>query len=174
MLIILEGPDGAGKTTLANALSEKLGGVEIRHCGPLTQPPLDEYVRDLYDYYVRGTGDIIYDRHYMGELIYGPLYRGKSQIDFPTRYAIETFLNMCGALLVHVTNDLKTLRKRCELRGEDFLKPEDIEHVRAMYYEEMLHAQVRFKITTTGTDKDTVEDILWLASNMEYKLRRKQ
>ena len=74
-VIILEGPDGGGKTTLARELEKH--GFLYRHEGP---PPLG---RDQVEYYMRslnqaieGPSDVVFDRLYLGELVYGPIIRG--------------------------------------------------------------------------------------------------
>lgn len=130
MLILLEGVDGSGKSTLAGRLSRAVEA-EIRHSGPLTRHPLIEYELDLRDY--RVGRDVVYDRHYLGELIYGPLYRGASAIDLAMRRHIELFLASRGALLVHLSPPLEVIEKRLADRGEDFLQSHHIEHVWSEY-----------------------------------------
>ena len=100
-LIIVEGMDNTGKTTLINRLEKTLvnstetpSKVKIIH---LTKPPkdipkdeiesymntyydtitsqlLDNHIISLYDY-------IILDRGYLSEYVYGPLYRNRNELD---------------------------------------------------------------------------------------------
>jgi hypothetical protein len=74
-VFILEGPDGAGKTTLAKKLAEATGG-KIIHEGP---PPSH---LDMLQYYagkllsgLKSRRPVIFDRLYLGEHVYGPLVR---------------------------------------------------------------------------------------------------
>lgn len=78
-VVILEGPDGGGKTTLAKKLVE--AGFEYKHEGP----PPDGV--DLISYYLRVLQDsllsfkhVVHDRLWLGERIYGPIARGEDRI----------------------------------------------------------------------------------------------
>jgi hypothetical protein len=78
VIIVLEGPDGAGKTTLARVLQETYG-LDYHHEGP---PPRDEpvlwhYGRVLDSF--RGRR-IVLDRLALGERVYGPVYRGRDEL----------------------------------------------------------------------------------------------
>ena len=84
MRIILEGPDASGKSTLAVALSTKLGW-PIEHCGPPTDEAFDEYYAML-----SLPGFRIYDRLFHGEMVYGPLLRQKSAITATEMFYLET------------------------------------------------------------------------------------
>jgi len=171
MLVILEGPDGAGKTTLAQKIAFSVHGVtDIRHCSQLRRNPMAEYVEDLH-MYVPGTGmNIVYDRHYLGELTYGPLYRGISQVSPSIKTAIEYRLNKLGALLVHVTHDLPTLIERCKDKGEDFLQEGDIYFVRQQFIEEVAESGIRFKAAVTDATGQDILDIIWLAQELEKRV----
>lgn len=73
MTIILEGPDGSGKSTLAKQLAERFNCVVI-HEGP---PPPEEDILERYGSMLdtsRGQ-NAIFDRLYLGERVYGPIYR---------------------------------------------------------------------------------------------------
>lgn len=136
MLIIIEGCDGVGKTTLANALADEMAGldhsVEVIHYGPPVRHPLDEYELDLIDYAPGRGQSIITDRYHLGELVYAPLYRAGSELGGfggTGRAHVELFLAARGAVIVHVDGNEQELRERLEERGEDYLDLKDIDTV---------------------------------------------
>lgn len=138
MLIIVEGPDCAGKTTLVERLAEQLVKregelLELRHCGPLRKPALEEYELRLDDYVPGTDRNIIYDRFHLGEAIYGPLKRGESQMTREMWLHIELNLASKGALLVLVDTDNETLLERAASRGEDFVSPAELLEVADVY-----------------------------------------
>jgi hypothetical protein len=78
-VVILEGPDGGGKTTLAKKLVD--AGFKYRHEGP---PPAQVdivayYLKILYDS-LRSTDHIVHDRLWLGERVYGPVRRGSDRL----------------------------------------------------------------------------------------------
>jgi hypothetical protein len=78
VIIILEGPDGAGKTTLARTLTERYK-LLYWHEGPTPQDaePLYYYGAALDSF--RGK-DVVIDRFALGERVYGPLLRGEDRL----------------------------------------------------------------------------------------------
>ena len=97
-LIILEGPDGAGKTTLANEL-EKCGCAYV-HFGV---PPLGE---DLFKWFLKPLLDarefqsVVFDRLHLSDRIYGPLMRGDSPLTELHERLIERYLYARGGQVV--------------------------------------------------------------------------
>lgn len=72
MIVIVEGPDGAGKSTVA----ENLDGFETIHFGPVTDPYY-EY-REALKY---ATGrDVVFDRIWPSEVVYGETLRDGSRL----------------------------------------------------------------------------------------------
>jgi len=118
MGFVLEGPDGAGKTTLAHQLCNtyELG---LRHFGPPVKPPLEEYLHWLID---SPTHNLVIDRFHLGESVYGPMWRGTEPLPRPILAAIEWALMIRGYTLVHVTQPLKLLCDAIEERGDELVK----------------------------------------------------
>lgn len=135
-LIVVEGEDGSGKSTLVNELAHLSldNGARVKHRGPLKQHPLIEYVHDLLTY-SPDRDTIICDRWHVGELIYGPLYRGKTELTIAMRRYVEMFLISRGAWRIVMDTPYDTVVDRLVTRGEDFLRPEHLHLVQDFYAE---------------------------------------
>jgi thymidylate kinase len=80
LVVILEGPDGAGKTTLARELVKRYKGV-YTHEGPVpSEKCMFTYYSNKYLSYLCQTQPVICDRFHTGETIYGPIARGVSRL----------------------------------------------------------------------------------------------
>lgn len=137
MLLILEGPDCVGKTTLAVQLTKRLEragyAVELRHCGPPTQHPLNEYELPLFDYRPGGNRAIIYDRHFWGELVYPELFGRATQLTPAIRLHIELFLMSRGAQLISVTAPTERIQRCISCRGDELVKPEVVSRMNYLF-----------------------------------------
>lgn len=127
MLIILEGPDCAGKTTFAERLLTQLAirypsdSSELRHSGPPRGHPLDEYVVPLLPYRPHDTVHIVADRWHVGETIY-PEVLGRSTKMTPGVLAyINLFLEARGATVTRIMPPLAEVIRRFKDRGDDLL-----------------------------------------------------
>lgn len=76
-MVVIEGPDGAGKSTLAAQLSKWLG-LEIYHCSKdRTRDGMRE--EDLHS--IKTRRDMIHDRiHLISEPVYGPILRNSNEL----------------------------------------------------------------------------------------------
>lgn len=122
MLIILEGPDGSGKTTLAHELVRG-HGFKYKHHGPPQKDPLCEYLETLTQVENEG-GNWVVDRFHLGEQVYGPLLR-EDKLGLAGRIVIEQLATQFNAIVVLclppldvVLTHLKTT-DRYELIGAD-------------------------------------------------------
>ncbi len=127
MLTILEGVDGAGKSTLIEAIVEHSPTpIQTRHCGPIRKGALLEYEHALRRYYPGAGVDILCDRWHIGEMIYGPLLRDVSKVTPSIMAHIELFLASRGALKLWVCTPLPIVQQRIAGRGDDLITDSDI------------------------------------------------
>lgn len=168
MLIVIEGTDNVGKSWFTNQLAKRLGDdAEIMHWGPLKKHPLEEYELPLQHYVPGSDQHIICDRHLLGEHVYGPLYRGGSQLDPASQFHIEAFLNARGAVLVHLYEELEVLQRRHESEGEDFLERDHIAGTVLEYGRVVSGSRLQTKIVAKSTESDLVNRVLAVARGEE-------
>lgn len=155
-IIILEGIDGSGKSTLAGHIKElSPWPATIVPRGPIKTSIIEELITPL----LNNPDDhlLIADRWHLSELIYGPLYRGKSEIDAESFAEIESVLKGLGALRVVISPKIEDVQLRLGLRGEDFLKPDHQQLVHAAYTGLAVEHDY---VMTDGSDKLTAIRLL--------------
>jgi predicted ATPase len=78
-VVVLEGPDGGGKTTLATSLMNK--GFDYVHCGPPEAgTDLLAHYLQILDSALNSQKDVVIDRLWLGERIYGPICRNNDRV----------------------------------------------------------------------------------------------
>lgn len=169
MLILLEGPDGAGKSTLAAAIAKKLEAseptalVQLMTSGPPRFHPLVEYEARLFDYRPLEGRHVIADRWHLGEVIYPKILGRESRYTPAMLWHTELFLQSRGALLVHVTTtDVETLEHRVGVRGDDLIKVQQLGEIMTTYWDavndSILHKR-HFVTSDTHTVDDKMHDV---------------
>lgn len=118
MIIVVEGPDGSGKTHLANQIAAQSGYPFIHRVAPESQRDVDLMYQSYLDEINRGK-NLVYDRAWYSDMVYGPVYRGTATITFPQMYMLEERLARAGGLIIYATGHPNTLWNRCHLRGSD-------------------------------------------------------
>jgi thymidylate kinase len=148
MIVIFEGPDGAGKSTMIQAVA----GQHIMHHrdvpieiveesisfwsrGPFPQDsdPWTEYVSPTSSMNIGPDSLVLIDRWHLGELVYGPIFRGQSRLSMEQRVWIEGYMKTLGAVMVHLTASLEELTRRLAERGDDMVTPEHLPAILSLY-----------------------------------------
>lgn len=147
--IILEGPDGAGKTTLAKILADKYG-LDVCHC---TQHDPADY--DFYRQSVR-KNNVVWDRHTIGELIYPQVFSRYPKIGTEDARLVIHYAKEEGTKIFVLTEDLELIRKRLDERGTENKKI--IENIKWINDQFVFYAN-QFHIPVISTSKMTLNEM---------------
>lgn len=174
MIIVLEGADGTGKTTLAHKLADHLGGAVILRRATPVEHVLREYTFDRL-----GKDHIICDRWHYGELVYGPMFRGRTQLHTPFFIAIDQYLAEVGALLVLVDGQAAEIRQRLRKRGgmdeiDTMMMGGRLDDVLSWYDEIFARPQVVRKMRVPGPVADEDIDRILTEGEKAYAARNIQ
>ncbi len=126
-MIIIEGPDGSGKTTICKLIAEKLNlnYVKIpRH--------KEDKEQNGFKFYMEQTEIIddnsVIDRFHIGECVYPELYHhigdNRKSLLLWQQHAIERLLMARGCLLIYVNASIDFILYNLEKRGEGFIYTE--------------------------------------------------
>ena len=117
MLIIIEGCDGTGKTTLADKLAQSLGAIQIHFGAELAG---NTKIFDLVDRLIEmsRTENIVVDRFIHGQFVYQD--PGERVLSLKDLENIEhKLMTETHTLLFLVEADADTIMERIRERGED-------------------------------------------------------
>lgn len=125
MIILVEGPDGAGKSTLVDKIAAASRNARKWHFGA---PINDQAAFDYYKCYAVAIKECtpdtvnIFDRSWYSDMVYGPIMRQRIEM---TQEHADMLSAMCvasgGGLVVYCTAPIKTLWSRCRQRGETYV-----------------------------------------------------
>ena len=116
-VIVLEGCDGTGKTTLATEL-EGQHGYTVIHSSRVDDPA---GLADAYRAVLHRPGKLALDRSFISELVYGPLREGRSRLTGREAAELAFALADRGGVLLHLTGHPVALAAR--LRARDGYAP---------------------------------------------------
>lgn len=151
MIIILEGPDGSGKTTLAEQLHRQTGFMKLRRSQETDK------VADLFKEYeqaLKAGKNCIMDRSWYSEMVYGPVMREGSAISYPQMYELERLAVKNGAIIIHCMAPETTLWKRCLRRGEDYITDREKFHQICDGFNVLMHNVPHYIPVTTYVYED--------------------
>lgn len=120
MIFIIEGPEGSGKTTLAQQISMMTGYPIVHRDKPKDDKEkaemLGQYLQDI-----KSGKNMIYDRCWYSEIVYGPIMRDASVLTYPQMYELEQLVAVKGGMIIYCTGPKLAMFKRAQRRGEEYV-----------------------------------------------------
>lgn len=116
MLILIEGPDGSGKTTLSQ--NEVFDDFKYIHWGPPETPDTNMFVRHMMGV-KHITQPSVIDRLHPSEMIYGEVFRGRVDTDRLGQRMTERYLFSRQTVLVMCLTKYETSRDNWKKRAGD-------------------------------------------------------
>lgn len=162
-MIVLEGPDGSGKTTLANRIGH-LWNVPVIHSPGL----VPEFICSAMLHHASNPQEmIIYDRFWFSEFIYGPILRGEMRwpqwlMDMMTRVWLPKVKPCVIYCWAHPDVLRETVVNRPEMKGV----PDNIDaiaHAYHQFFNETRWETFRIQREPGLMDRNTSELLMKLA-----------
>ena len=176
MLIVVEGTDASGKTTLVSEIQKQLKDlfpdrpVEFFHKSKPEEMTrrwvLKDYVTSIENVDWTSTNAIA-DRWHWGEVTYAPLKRPESSTDGYGLLGVagwrwvELFLASRGVSQVWLYQPLEVLKKRLASRGDDYVSVDELDEILAQYRK--AGSQTATDFTIFEPEPDSLDDVPELA-----------
>jgi hypothetical protein len=137
VICVLEGPDLAGKTTLARKLAEAQGPgktIVLNYGAPEISDPFLEYEAGFLGRLPADPGIlVICDRLAAGETVYGPVLRGRSRLTRGGLLHCEMLYEALGAVRLMLMPSLAVLLARYRERGDLLIDEGELAGIREAY-----------------------------------------
>jgi len=170
-VVIVEGPDGAGKTMLCAELTSMSyswhGGVKpiVEHEGPPAKgvDPFTYYTSRLLRY-LHARVPRVLDRFHLGETVYGPICRGESKMGALGVRLIDRLCSAYGVPIVVALPLKETCYTNWQAKAVDYVKKEE-------QFDRIYEAYARLKNQYVGYDYEVTADLVDLATILAEKRR---
>lgn len=178
MLIVIEGTDASGKTTLVSEIQKQLNdlfpnNVEFFHKSKPEEMTrrwvLKDYVTSVENF--DWTKKIaVADRWHWGEVTYAPLKRPESSSDGYGLLGVagwrwvELFLSSRGASQVWLYQPLEVIQKRLSTRGDDYVSVDELDSILSQYRKAA--SQTATEFTVFYPDENSLNEVPTIASKI--------
>lgn len=148
MIYIIEGPDGAGKTTLVEQILKSNHNARLMHFGA---PKTDEDAFAYYKTYAKAIADkkedevLVFDRSWYSDMVYGPVMRNRQEMSQEHADMLAAMVVASGGgIVIYCTAPIKTLWSRCIRRGETYIQNQTQLQQISVAYAEIMEKHVKY------------------------------
>ena len=161
MIIILEGADGVGKTTLAKQLAEELNFYTIHMDKPKNVTKAKQQ-KQWYKEILTTRNDVILDRSFYSQMIYPMIQGDKSVYTMTDMLDLERDLSAANGIVIYVEDTMENIEEVFKTRGDDNVDIDDIDVIiqnyRALF--SMTHKVPIFNYHTTHSPFEDLMSII--------------
>lgn len=135
--VIFEGPDGAGKSTMARRTAGLLADRSPTILQHLTsRSALNDYYEPAR-LWQRGGLNVVQDRYLVSDLVYAPVLSGVASRLGKTEVLHGMAQTVHRAVVIYVTAEEEVLARRLVERGDDLIDPGMLHAILKNYHREM-------------------------------------
>jgi thymidylate kinase len=88
----------------------------------------------MYSEFIHSHSDVIVDRCWYSEMVYGPIVRNEHNMTRVEMYELEKLVvSQGGGMVIHCTANIEKLWERFSKRGDDYIE-NDVEVLRQIKY----------------------------------------
>jgi len=125
LLIIIEGVDRTGKTSLAKRIADKIDAVVV-HAGPPTKHPIEEYQTALDGYSPIAGTHLVLDRWHVGEYVWPRIFGRETTFNRAVQKHTAMYMRSRGAYIVWADRRNLEGLKRDLVENNEPLQPKDL------------------------------------------------
>lgn len=163
-VLIFEGCDASGKTTIQDILKEIIRHAFVVHTSAPTKGNSKEYFYNLLNKLVEFSDilnqPLFFDRFHIGELVYGSIFRPETidRMVEEKMYQLEAELLKQDARIIYVTASPEVIARRIQERGDWYITTNDVQSILDRYEKALQKSKLPiYRLGTTANY--TLEDI---------------
>lgn len=167
-VLLFEGSEKVGKTTLARKLSKFIGVSYFKSCPPSTQEVTGNYediafnnIKLIYDLLKTTQTPLIIDRLLASQFVYGTVMRGKTDVRKIKMYD-KLFARQLNAVIVYCECNLKNNERR--FKKEKIIAFDKVDKLKEKFHEYLKFTKCKKIIV--NTDKEIDESFLDLIEEL--------
>ena len=160
-MIIIEGPDGAGKSTLVNHIREN---TEFSVRKPYYPK------KEQHAYYLH-TGALysgyFLERYYLSEVVYPRFKLNREPMEDWKQYQIEASLMQYSPVILYLRPDKETIIKNINTRGDDYVSEDEVDRMLVEYDAAIDRSHI--PVVTFDFTKDDMDEKIRQALDIHIK-----